>query len=133
MVREHESNRFAPDLGNDASALRLLRDQRRRPPCTSLRSGTTHHCDDRRLLRAVEHLRRYRARLIGQRRLESACDVPLTYAGYLSGVSADGMGSRPNGMALVEEKEHANAPPDESFQRCAACRAAAQLIPVGVG
>jgi len=106
-----DANGLPSDLGCDASADGVLRDQPHRPPCTPLRRGPTYHRNDRCLLCTVEGRFGLAAGLVSQTGLQTACDIALSNARYLSRKRADSLRGRPHRQSLIEELKYPDPAP----------------------
>ena len=108
---EQEPDGLSSDLVGDSSMDRFLGDEQRGPARATRRCRSTHHGDDRRLLRAVEEPLATRPRIVGERHPETAFDVALADARRLTHVATYCLGRLGRRPSLVEQQQHTHAPP----------------------
>ena len=114
MVCKHRPDRLAADRLHDAPPCRLLGDQPSRPAGISLRGRAAHHGHDRGDLHAVELLRRLRPRLVRERRLKPASNVPLAHTRDLTRVAARRLCRRTCRQPLIQQLQDPDPSPATS-------------------
>lgn len=113
---EYNPDCFPTDGIGNAPAARLLGQEPYGPPRAPIGGRTAHECDHRRFLNAVELALGLRSGVFRQGVLKAGMHVPLTHAGNLPWVPADGRRRRPNALSVVQKQEHSDASPDPRCQ-----------------
>jgi hypothetical protein len=110
VVGQHASDCLAPDGADNASTHRRFCNESDGPTSAPFGCRTAHHCDDRGLLRAGEHLLWFRPWIVGQDELKTSGEVALPDTPNFAWVASLGFRSRANGAAVIQQQQLPNTP-----------------------
>ena len=112
MLSQDYSYRLSTDLVDDAASNGVLRQKADRPACPSFRRRAAHERDQRSLLRAIQLGYASWARVLRERMLEAALEIPMRYPRNFAWIGSQRRGRGVDRHPSVEHQQRLASPPD---------------------